>query len=322
LFDMYAQPHTSYGDIVRWLKENDVQIFGNYELNRASLSRMMRNPSYVMADLDVYDFFKSQGTEIANDAADFNGINGCYLYRGRNAETGKHQSLKEQLLVLAPHEGIISSDLWLKCRRKLLGNVNFQGGRKAKNTWLAGKIKCGNCGYALMSLNHGKPGELYQSLRCSKRAESKSCIGSGPMRTVDLENFIFSEMKKKLGDFQTLSAKNTFKAVNPKMIELQVKLTRVEAEIGKLVDTLSGANNVLLSYANAKILQLDEEKNALIMAIADLSAETVSVEQLEKISGYLDNWQNVSFDDKRAVVDGLITRINATSESVEIQWKI
>ena len=274
-----------------------------------------------MADLDVYEFYKSQGTEITNDVMDFNGINGCYLYRGRNAEKGKHQSLDEQLLVVAPHEGIIPSEIWLKCRRKLLGNNQFQGARKAKNTWLAGKIKCGNCGYALSSLNHGKPGETYQSLRCTKRAESKSCIGITSMRTLDLENFIFSEMRKKLSDFQTLTA-NTMKTANPKLTELYAKLARVDTEIEKLVDTLSGANDVLLSYANTKVLELDGERKSLQTAIAELSAEAVSPEQLERISGYLDDWQNVDFNDRRQVLDGLISRISVTNEGVEMEWKI
>lgn len=30
---------------------------------------ILRNPIYAMADLDIYEFFKSQGTGIYNDAA-------------------------------------------------------------------------------------------------------------------------------------------------------------------------------------------------------------------------------------------------------------
>ena len=38
-----------------------------------TLAQMLRNPVYVQADLDVYEFFKSQGTVIVNDVADFTG---------------------------------------------------------------------------------------------------------------------------------------------------------------------------------------------------------------------------------------------------------
>ena len=43
---------------------------------------------------------------------------------------------------------------------------------------------------------------------------------------------------------------------------------------------------------------------------------------MEAISNYLDDWDNVSFEDKQQVLDYLITRIRATSENVEIEWKI
>lgn len=63
----------------------------------------------MQADLDVYDFFKSQGTIIVNDTADFTGMNGCYLYQGRDVKPDKAQKLKDQMLVLASHEGIVCS---------------------------------------------------------------------------------------------------------------------------------------------------------------------------------------------------------------------
>jgi hypothetical protein len=44
--------------------------------------------------------------------------------------------------------------------------------------------------------------------------------------------------------------------------------------------------------------------------------------KVSQISGYLDTWENVSFDDKRRVVDLMITTIAATSDSLNITWKI
>ena len=84
MFEMYAQPTTSYGDITRYFAEQGI-LFNGKELIRPTLAQMLRNPVYVQADLDVYEFFKSQGTVIVNDAADFTGMNGCYLYQGRDA---------------------------------------------------------------------------------------------------------------------------------------------------------------------------------------------------------------------------------------------
>ena len=87
----------------------------------------------------------------------------------------------------------------------------------------------------------------------------------------------------------------------------------------KLLDTLTGANATLLSYANSKIEKIDTRKQILVKEIADLTVETVSPEQIGKISDYLDDWEGISFDDKRQVLDGLVARIHATSERVEIE---
>ena len=142
MFEMYAQPQTSFGDITRYFSENGIDFDGK-ELQRATLSNLLRNPVYAQADLELYEFFKTQGAAIVNDAADFSGLNGCYLYQGRDVPERKFSSLKDHILVLAPHEGLIPSDVWLACRKKLLANTHFGGERKAKNTWLSGKVKWG-----------------------------------------------------------------------------------------------------------------------------------------------------------------------------------
>ena len=50
--------------------------------------------------------------------------------------------------------------------------------------------------------------------------------------------------------------------------------------------------------------------------------EAISPELVSQISGYLDTWDSVSFDGKRRVVDLMITTVAATSDSLNITWKI
>jgi len=56
--------------------------------------------------------------------------------------------------------------------------------------------------------------------------------------------------------------------------------------------------------------------------IADMSGEIVFPEQIKRISGYLNNWDNIGFEDRQLVVDGLVSNIKATSENIQIEWKI
>jgi hypothetical protein len=254
---------------------------------------------------------------IANDAADFTGSNGCYLFQGRDVAESKRSSLNEQILVVAPHEGLVSSDTWLAVRKKLLSNTTFRSGRKAETTWLAGKIKCGRCGSSLSPMKSAYDVFYFY---CRKRADRKSCEGCGTLYVKEVENFVYDEMCRKMGEFQTVKNGKTPKA-NNKLTAHKIELEQVETEIEKLLDTLTGANAVLISYANAKIEELDVKRQSLIRAIADMTAGAVSPDKLNQISGYLNDWDNIDVAEKRFVIDGMFNRINVTREKVQYDWK-
>ena len=207
MYEMYANPNTSFGDIIRHFMDQGITTDG-IELTRSQIPHMLKSPVYVRADLDIYDFFKSHGADIVNEAADFAGINGCYFYTRRNATESKKAGLKDHTLVIAPHEGLVSSDIWLACRKKMMNNMKFPEQHKAKSTWLAGKVKCGRCGAGLMSTNNSKGNSYF---RCRKRADARSCEGCRTLRVHEFEKSIYNEMVRKLRDFQVLTKGNPAK---------------------------------------------------------------------------------------------------------------
>lgn len=309
MYELYAQSETSYGDIARYFTENDIQVYGK-TLKRGFLAQLLRNPVYVQADMDIYEYFQARGAKIESPPELFTGDYSCYLYQGREGE--------ENILVIAPHKGCIPSALWLNVQHKLSQNTTFQSGRKCHNTWLAGKIKCGRCGYALVSLNAAN-GVTY--LRCKQRMENKSCPGPGTLTRHELEKSVYDEMVKKMREFQTLMYSRA-EDYNPKLTAERAKLAEIEGEIAKLIDTLTGANPILLQYANSRIEELDAQRQKQLKLVADLTANSVSTSQIDKITDYLKNWDKVSFDDKRRVVDTLISRIEASGSQLAIHWKI
>ena len=78
----------------------------------------------------------------------------------------------------------------------------------------------------------------------------------------------------------------------------------------------------ILKFVDNRIEELDTERQKQLKLVADLTANSVSDTQIDCITNYLNDWESVSFDDKRKVVDILISHIDATSESVTIHWKI
>lgn len=86
--------------------------------------------------------------------------------------------------------------------------------------------------------------------------------------------------------------------------------------------TVAASRCLSLTISAWNVAELDVRKQELLARIAELTVEAISPEQVSQISGYLDTWENVSFDNKRWVMDLMITTIAATSDSLNITWKI
>ena len=326
VFAMYAEPQTSYGDVARRLNEqgipNTQAESGIWD--RSRIAGMIKNPIYVRADLDIYRFYKEQGAVIHNGPEDFIGAFGCYLYSDKNVGR-KETTLAGQHVVLAPHEGLVPSDLWLKAREKCLGNKQIRSKRtskplKAHNTWLAGKIKCGKCGYAL-SIRKAKT-RIGRYFICSHRMETKLCLGVGGLDAGALEAMVLEEMERHLEQFKTLTAPQDTTEL-PKVYACQAKLEQLTTEIAKLTERIADADELLMDYISRRIHELDAQANACRQELTRLSAQKDQVkQQAAGLTNYMQHWEELSFDDKRTVVNQLIEVIRATRTKCDIIWKI
>ena len=71
-----------------------------------------------------------------------------------------------------------------------------------------------------------------------------------------MEAFVYGEMVKKMRKFHTLKGEEE-QSYNPKLTAARVAMAKTESEIEKLLDTSSGANSLLLQYANTRIEEQD-----------------------------------------------------------------
>ena len=314
---MYSLPHISFGDIVKYLDDNNIRKRDGRAFTRGSIRDIVINPAYVRADYAVYEFFKAQGANIVNRPEDFIGTNGAYLYSGDEPKR-KTISLSGHTLVLAPHEGLVESAIWLKCRKKCLTNTRIAKPLKAKQTWLAGKIKCGTCGYALTAKVYKcKTKEDNRYYLCTHKYSSGACdFGSLDADIVDA--MVLEEMKTKLQEFSTLS-QQTVKSTHLQIIKLKSRIEAIDKEIAGLLDKISSASPTVMEYINNRIAALDEEKKGLYAEIV-LAQDTET--SIPEITGYMNHWDKLTIEDKMAVVDILIDHIVASPNSLEITWKI
>lgn len=324
IYQLYSRPSATLGDVFRELVERGLNINrrGN-AWSTARLSDIMRNPAYTFADSKTYDFFKEQHSNIIDSPDCYTGETGLYLYKGEN-KNRKTWDLSNQNIVVAPHKPIIDSDTWIACRKKLLDNHQVKT-CKAKNSFLAGLVKCGHCGYSM-------------SVRKSPRAKSepvKYFVDSGrtdyhickdkvsALRVNEFELEIINRMREKINSLTIQKMRTDIKTDN-KLIELSAEKEKVQTEIDNLVDTLTTTQNqTTILYIDRKINQLDSKKNEIEMQIETVRREQQNAQNVhEQLKDVMSKWNYLSFDDKRSVTMLLIHKIKVFKDHVEIIWNV
>ena len=321
MYSMYSDSKHSLGDIIAYFNEHGIKNLRGGMWSVGRISDMLRNPVYVMADADVYDFFISQGANVINPVSDFTGYNACYLYQGNKSKTRKQLDLTDKEIVLAPHQGIVSSKDWIKCRLRCLNNRQSTQTCKAKTSWLVGKVKCGKCGYGLTIVKANTKWHRYFVCATSLATKKANCQGTGgTVYAVVLEDYIIKAIREKLSEFKTLTYQSEQKS-KPKVNENKIRLSEIDKEIDDLLSKVVGANTVLMEYINKKVEQLDTERKNLQEEIVSLT-HNQNAKDIETVTNHVETWDSISYEDKQSVVDTLIKVIRIADGNIEITWNI
>ena len=112
LFAVYAQEGVSLRKLRDILIAEGKQPLNGSHWTTAKLSTLLKNPIYVKADSDVYDYYDRHGTQIITDISLFSGEYGAQLY-GHTRHDPDNPDWSDMKLVLLPHPGIVDSDIWL-----------------------------------------------------------------------------------------------------------------------------------------------------------------------------------------------------------------
>lgn len=317
MYTLYSDPHCSYGDILSAFNSRGLFCRGE-PWDRARIADHLKNPVYVRADGAVYDFFIEQGTEICNPREDFAGVNGCYLYTYQG-KGSKHTQLAGRRLVLAPHEGLVDSGTWLACKRKTMRNRQIRTADKVVNTWLAGLVKCGRCGYALTFKKYKGKGARY--LFCSRKMNAKACMGAGTLYADEFEQIIKNALLQKIAAFQTLTIRDD-KEADPRADELRQQITRVEKEVASLMEKLPGAGEALTRHIDESVTALERKKAEAVKELTMLERQKADGAPGFAAQECCGKWNRLTVREKQRAAWALIERIEATSGNIKIFWKI
>lgn len=321
IYELYSDPDMTLGAVMRELLNRGYSDKRGAHWCTARLSEIIRNPVYVKADADVYNFFESQGSVLVNPVSDYIGANGIFLYNGQNGDNKKKKQydLTGRDVVLGLHEGVIDSATWLKCRKKIMSNRQLARTNKGKRSWLTGKVKCKKCGYSYqVTKSKTKAGRYFQ---CTGARYSIRCKGAGHTIYADVfEDYIFKEIQKELATFQCLS-KEPEQITQFNNNQNEIRITEIDQEIESLLAKITDANKTLMMYINRRVEKLDKERKTIEKKMLEKPVCESQIE-LDKITDHVSKWAELSNEDRQKIVDILIRVIYIDEDTIRIEWNV
>jgi hypothetical protein len=305
------------------LMAEDKRPLNGSKWTTAKLSSLLRNPIYVKADSDVYDYYEKHGVKMITDVSMFTGEYGAQLY-GHTKHDPASPDWSDMKLVLLTHNGVVDSDIWIKCQKKLEKNKQIGNSISNRTSWLSGKVICEKCGCTMTTIKGkiNKNGEVRRYFNCTGKSHKKIC--TGPKVSIyaeDLENMVYECIAEKLLELK--SEKHTSKSSpSIEINDLKLKIKAVEKSEQQLLDTMliGGFNDDLLVLANQKASQLKKDKQDLYNKLETLQGkeqETDIVVDLAK------SWKKADYNHKKSVAMIMIDKIIISEDgNTKIIWKI
>lgn len=318
IFELYANSDMSLGQISSYLNEQNIPAAEGGAWDSSKISRILRSPVYVKANGDIYLYYKNRGCNISNEVEEFIGVNGCYLYGKREANERKYTNVKDHVLSIALHEGLIHSSTFLVCQYKLDKNKQIKNLGKGRHSFLSGKAKCGYCNYSMSVYASGE----YKYLKCRGKTSYKNCEGhSRPIHVHEIESVVEKYLLDKIETLkQTKLTVN--KNENQELNKINLQLIEIDEQIEHLIDQIALSSVVVSAYVNRKITQLDDKKKSLLEELKKATIGSNKSEPIEKILEYAGKWNDSSTPEKKKIADYFINKVYVKDDEVVVDWKL
>lgn len=314
----------SFNDVIDYLVAHGMQKAGGKCWTASAINLVLANPSYAIADAELYEFFRVSGADIASPPELWDGSCSCYIFRAPGAKSKSRHDLKDKVITLAPHPGRIPSKDWIECRTRCVQSTRLASNTKAKSSWLVGKTKCGHCGHALVIYRPGKGAvKRTRYLRCNRRYSTRGQGCAGLSRTIyadDVEAYMSGEIKRKLEELGPLS-KGGDEKPSPAQANRQRRIAEIEWQIAELVDKTPMASPALMRHINERVEELDVSLRDLERENFEAKAARPS-ELLGKLIDGSAAWDDATLEEKQRVLDLLISSIHITEDEIEVAWKV
>lgn len=196
------------------------------------------------------------------------------ISNGQKPARNKFTDMSHSFVTLAPHEGLIDTDLWIEVQHKLDLNKALKNSGARTHSWLFGLMKCGHCGYAISVVN--KPANMHRhDINCRGHKRGNSiCPGRSRVMTLeDIESAVAQELLIFLARYSEaeMQAKQRH---GSEANQLEMQIGGLEQEIGRLVLSLGQVTEPDVVYIlslciheiNGALSELRQQRDTILLS--------------------------------------------------------
>ena len=202
-------------------------------------------------------------------------------------------------------------------QRRLSENKALRNSGRGTHSWLSGLIKCGFCGYAVSVVSGQHNGKRY--LYCGGRKHHVCCGGKRGITFDEIENAVSAAL---LEHAKGLSYHSTDRSAAEEtgLNSLKARKIKLEEEISGIVESFSQAENALLrTRLNEKMAALERQLSGLNADIQRYSAKPNQENAADRILPLLEDWEDLSLSDRKAIAKLLIARVTVWDKSSPVE---
>lgn len=301
LFTKYTSGTASLYSLSKELNLNSTERW-----DAITVRRILKNPVYACADVDVYSFYYGNA-EIINDVHEFDGSHAAYLVVKGGKSSAGHRTLS-----LAYHQGVVPSSVFIAAQTMLSQNKQLKNGHRSSFTWLSGLLKCHKCGGRINVFQN--KGLTY--FQCYKRFhQAGSCDAKIHGNSLRYESYVEDAIQNRI---DTIVKNNSTEDVpNQQLNDMKIQLLENERQINNLVEALKIGGAVAMRSIQNELQALEAEHERITNEITAMQP----VHQVPNGLAVID-FAKLDYDSKRDVARMMIDKILVGDDSpIQIIWK-
>lgn len=359
MYATYKDEDVSYSELANRCNDLGYEPRFASMFDQHTIQGMLMNLVYVKAAPQIYDWLISKGYSVENIPArdKFDGKHALLTYgktlRGEEAdnnieaENKNRKDVKDWIVAIAPHEGVIEANDWLVVQNKIERN---KGSKSKKNTKhnnvliTSDMFRCGCCGGVISSFNRKSRTDdnvLYPHYRCEnkRKRRGKLCdVDNLPATDVDekIIDLIFEKRDEIASSVEYIKrnlmpARKEYvkKNIIPKLEkEIKVQLKKIDGFLenmssGKLNDNVLEMVNNKIEECNVKIKELEEriaeEDNKMLSMDKNHQNLDLLIDKFFSLDKT--DFMKLPMKDKRNLVRLLIKEVVWDGENVHVYFK-